>query len=413
MASIDEPWDHLWLGAHCATMDPNRQGLGIIEDAAIATRGDRIVWVGTRDQKTEIETGQAKEITELKDGWILPAFIDCHTHLVFAGDRRGEFQMRLEGRSYEEISRAGGGIVSTVKATRAASEEELIRQSLPRLRALRREGATTIEIKSGYGLNLETELKMLRAAKTLGKTESVKIEATFLGAHAVPEEFGGRSDDYIESVCSEMIPEVAKQGLASAVDGFCEGIAFTPQQIERVFETALGHGMRVKLHADQLSDLGGASLAARYGALSADHLEHTSTAGVEAMAKAGTTAVLLPGAFYFLQESQKPPLDALREFGVPLALATDCNPGSSPITSLRSILHLACTMFGLTPDEALLGVTRNAATALGKSDERGSIVSGALADFSHWPISHPADLCYWLSSPGPDLVVASGVSKAA
>lgn len=402
-------WDDLWIGAGLATMADS--DLGLIEDGALAVKDGKIAWIGEKGALPSDFKQRTTRVHPLEKGWILPGFIDCHTHLLFAGDRSEEFNMRLEGRTYEEIARAGGGILSTVKACRAASEEELIRQSLPRLQSLAAGGVTTVEIKSGYGLDLETELKMLRAAKALSGHVAVDIETTFLGAHAIPPEFAGKADAYIDELCTNMLPQIAEQGLASAVDGFCESIAFTPDQIERVFTAATELGLRVKLHADQLSDLDGAALAADFNALSADHLEYAGTEGVAAMARAGTVSVLLPGAFYFLGETKKPPVEAFRQNGVPMALATDCNPGSSPITSLRTILSMGCNLFGLTPSEALLGVTVNGARALGLEASKGTLSVGAVADFCHWPINRPTDLCYWLSGDRPALIVKAPIAS--
>ena len=341
-------------------------------------------------------------------GWLTPGLIDCHTHLVFAGDRSGEFEQRLTGTSYEEIARAGGGIARTVAATRAGlampSSTTPRRAGSPRLLA---EGVTTVEIKSGYGLDRATEIKMLEVARALGEPHPVHVRTTFLGAHALPKEYAADRAGYLELVCAEVLPEVARRGLADAVDAFCEGIAFTPDEVARVFETARALGLPVKLHADQLSDLGGAALAARFGALSADHLEYTSEAGIRAMAAAGTVAVLLPGAFYTLRERQKPPVEQFRRHRVPMALATDCNPGSSPITSLLAILNLACTLFGLTPEEALAGVTCHAARALGL-DDRGMLAVGKRADLALWRIHRPAELSYWFGFAPLEIVLRDG-----
>ncbi|HLX80444.1 MAG TPA: imidazolonepropionase [Burkholderiales bacterium] len=374
--------DAVWLNANLATM-AGRAPYGAIRDGAIAARDGRISWVGPRSAWKE----KAKREHDAHDAWITPGLVDCHTHLVYAGDRAAEFELRLKGASYEEIARAGGGIVSTVTQTRAASEDELLRLAQARLRQWLAEGAAVVEVKSGYGLDRDTELKMLRAARRL---EGVAVTTTFLGAHALPAEFKGRADDYIDFVCHEVMP-LAK---ADAVDAFCEGIGFSPSQTEKIFKTAKTLDLRVKLHADQLSDLGGAALAAKYGALSADHLEYTSEDGVRAMAKAGTVAVLLPGAFYFLREKQLPPVEALRRHGVPIALATDNNPGSSPLTSLLLTMNLACTLFRLTPEEALAGVTRHGARALGMQTTHGTLETGKQADFALWEIGSPAALAY-------------------
>ena len=389
-----ERWDAIWLNAKLATMDG--AGYGEIEDGAVAASGGRIAWVGRR---RDLPAGwSATQEHDCRGGWLTPGLIDCHTHLVYAGSRAGEFEQRLQGASYEEIARAGGGIVSTVRATRAADELELLRQSSRRAAALLAEGVTTVEIKSGYGLDTATESRILRVARRLAESCAITVKTTFLGAHALPPEFAGRADDYIERVCEEMLPAIHAEGLADAVDAFCENIGFSPAQTARVFEKARGLGLPVKLHADQLSDLGGAGLAADYQALSADHLEYSSEASVQAMARAGTVAVLLPGAFYFLREKQLPPIAALRAHGVPMAVATDCNPGTSPCTSLLLMLNMACTLFRLTPAEALAGVTRHAARALGMAGEVGRIAPGLRADFALWDIGRPAELAYAFGS---------------
>ncbi|MDB5978479.1 MAG: hutI [Nevskia sp.] len=385
-------WDAIWLNARLATMDAGGDGYGTIEDGAVAALDGRIAWVGRRAELPG--AWRARIEHDCRGGWLTPGLIDCHTHLVYAGSRAGEFEQRLQGVSYEEIARAGGGIVSTVRATRAASEQELLRQSSRRLAALMAEGVTTVEIKSGYGLDTVTESRILRVARQLGLACATEVKTTFLGAHALPPEYAGRADAYISLVCEEMLPAIHAAGLADAVDAFCEGIGFTPQQTARVFEKARALGLPVKLHADQLSDLGGAGLAAEYGALSADHLEYSSQASVEAMARAGTVAVLLPGAYYFLRETKLPPIAVLRERDVPMALATDCNPGTSPCTSLLLMLNLACTLFRLTPAEALAGVTRHGARALGLQKEAGRIAVGLRADLALWEIERLAELAY-------------------
>ncbi len=391
-------WDALWINGELATMAVGTDAYGTISDGAIAVSGDRIAWVGTKEDLPGQPDSLAAEVHDAGGRWITPGLIDCHTHLVFGGDRAREFEMRLEGKSYEQIARAGGGIRSTVAATRAADEGTLVEQAEHRLANFLAEGVTTIEIKSGYGLDLDSEVKMLRAARRLAADHPVTVATTFLGAHAVPPEFEGRQADYVDLVCEQMLPAVAKSGLADTVDAFCETIAFTPEETARVFETARRLGLPVKLHADQLSDLGGAALAAGFEALSADHLEYTSAEGVEAMAASGTVAVLLPGAYFVLGETQRPPIDAFRANGVPMALASDCNPGSSPATSLLLMLNMACTLFGLSPAEALAGVTRNAARALGLGDELGTLGVGRRADFVLWDIGHPAELAYWLGA---------------
>lgn len=372
-------------------MDPQRPGLGVIERGSVACDEEgRILHAGPEADWL----GSATEVIDCEGRWITPGLIDCHTHMVFGGDRAHEFEMRLEGASYEDIARAGGGIVSTVRATRAASEDELVAGAARRMLALLSEGVTTIEIKSGYGLDTETELRQLRAARRLGEAHDVTVRTTFLGAHAVPPEYAGRSDDYIDFVAGPMLDAVAAEGLADAVDAFCEGIAFSPAQTRRLFEAAQRHGLAVKLHAEQLSNLHGAALAASFGALSADHLEHLDEEGAAALAKAGTVAVLLPGAFYFIRETKLPPVAALRRAGVRIALATDCNPGSSPMTSLLLALNMGCTLFRLTPEETLLGVTRNAAHALGLQQEIGTLEAGKWADLAIWEIERPAELAY-------------------
>ncbi|TGX39319.1 imidazolonepropionase [Sphingomonas naasensis] len=381
--------EQLWSNARLATLRADLPGLGVVEDALVAMRDGEIVYAGPRGDAPAFDAAIAHNC----DGrWITPGLIDCHTHLIHAGNRAREFELRLEGASYEAIVRAGGGIVSTMQATRAASREALVAEALPRLDAMLAEGVTTIEIKSGYGLSLPDERKMLEAARALGEARPVGIAATFLGAHALPPEFAGDADGYVETVCSEMIPAIA--GLADAVDAFCEGIGFSADQVRRVFETARAHDLPVKLHAEQLSNLHGAALAAEYGALSADHLEHLDQAGVEAMARAGTAAVLLPGAFYFTRETRLPPIDALRAAGVPIAVATDCNPGTSPLTSPLLAMNMAATLFRLTVEECIAGMTREAARALGRLDTIGTLEAGKRCDLAIWDISEPAALVY-------------------
>ncbi len=382
-------WDSLWINVHLATMV---EGYGEIRDAAIAVKDGKIAWLGTcADLPADY---QSKVIHDGQGTWLTPGLIDCHTHLVYAGNRSNEFEARLNGVAYEEIARQGGGIVSTVKATRLATEDQLLAESLPRLRSSLAEGVTTIEIKSGYGLDTDTEAKILRVARALPQQFSVRVCTTFLGAHALPPEFAGRADDYVDEVCERMLPAIAAEGLADAVDVFCEKIGFTPAQTERVFQQAQSLGLPVKLHAEQLSDQGGAALTAKYRGLSADHLEYLSDEGIAAMRAAGTVAVLLPGAFYFLRETKLPPISALRDAGVPMAVASDCNPGTSPMTSLLLSMNMACTLFRLTPLEALQGVTINAAKALGLAKEIGSLEVGKAADFALWKITRPADLSY-------------------
>jgi imidazolonepropionase len=367
---------------------------GMVKDGAIAIGGGKIAWLGKRTELPADLESQTGEVYDGQNCWVTPGLVDCHTHLVYGGSRAREFELRLQGATYEEIARQGGGIRSTVTATREADEESLLNQSVPRLVALMHEGVTTVEIKSGYGLDLETELRMLRVARKLGESYPVTVVPTYLGAHALPPEFEGRSDEYVDFVCNSVMPEVATQKLAVAVDAFCENIGFTPDQTERVLKAAQKLGLAVKLHSEQLSDLQGSALAARYGALSSDHLEYVSEEGVRAMAASGTVAVLLPGAFYFLRETRVPPIDLLRRYSVPIALSTDCNPGSSPTTSLLLILNMACTLFRMTPEEALAGVTRNGARALGLQNRIGTLEPGKDADFVLWDIDEPAELAY-------------------
>ncbi|HEX7803485.1 MAG TPA: imidazolonepropionase [Pseudoxanthomonas sp.] len=394
-------WDGLILGVDLVTLAGD-SGYGAIEDGALAWSDGVLRFVGRAADLPAEPERCAREVVRASGGCVTPGLIDCHTHAVFAGDRAGEFEQRLRGASYEQIARDGGGIVSSVRATREASEEELFAQSLPRARALRDDGVTTLEIKSGYGLDFDNERKMLRVARRIGDELGITVRTAFLGAHALPPEFAGRADDYIAAVC-QWLPRLHEERLVDAVDAFCERIGFTLAQTRRVFETARALGLPVKLHADQLSDGEGAALVAEFGGLSADHVEHTSEAGVQAMAAAGTVAVLLPGAFHCLRETVLPPLDLFRLHGVPMAVATDCNPGTSPLQSLRLAMSLACTHFRLTPEEALRGATFNAAQALGLRD-RGMLQPGMRADFAHWNIRQPAELAYWL---GGDPLLAS------
>ncbi|MDK1373890.1 MULTISPECIES: imidazolonepropionase [unclassified Sinorhizobium] len=383
----------LWRNARLATLREDMGPLGIIEKGAVAARGDRIVYAGAEKDLPQ-DLGQADEAIDCEGRWMTPALIDCHTHIVHGGNRAREFQLRLEGATYEEIARAGGGIASTVKATNALSVEELVEAALPRLDTLLGEGVATVEVKSGYGLNIEAELKMLRAARRLQELRPVRIVTSYLAAHATPPEYKGRNGDYIADVVLPGLKAAHAEGLVDAVDGFCEGIAFSPSEIGRVFDAAKALGLPVKLHAEQLSDLGGARLAASYGALSADHLEYLDAEGAATMAKAGTVAVLLPGAFYTLREKQLPPVQALRDAGTRIAIATDCNPGTSPLTSLLLTMNMSATLFRLTVDECLAGVTREAARALGILDKTGTIEVGKSADLAIWNIDEPAELIY-------------------
>jgi imidazolonepropionase len=398
-------YDGLVLGAHLATLD-GPHGYGEVHDGALAWRDGVLAYVGPRAGLPGSPEALAREVHQAS-GWITPGLVDCHTHVVFAGDRAREFELRLQGASYEEIARAGGGIVSTVHATREASEDELLAQSLPRAQALVRDGATTLEIKSGYGLDLPGERKMLRVARRIGETLGITVRTTFLAAHAVPPEFKGRADDYIQAATGWLV-QLDDEGLVDAVDAFCESIGFTPSQTRHMFEAARALSLPVKLHADQLSDLNGAALVAEFGGLSADHVEHTSEEGVRTMAEHGTVAVLLPGAFHVLRETKLPPLEAFRQHGVPMAVATDCNPGTSPLLSVRQAMQLACTHFRLTPGEALRGATVHAARALGL-DDRGVLQVGMRADFVQWDVRHPSELCYWLGGRLARQVVAGGV----
>ena len=392
-------WDTLWLDANLATMTPGGPAYGAVERGAIGVKDGRIAWIGHAADLPGDREKLARELRRCDMAWITPGFVDCHTHLVFGGDRAREFEMRLNGASYEEIARAGGGIVSTVAATRAASVDELIESAARRLAGLTREGVTTVEIKSGYGLDLETELKQLEAAAALAPRANVRVRRTFLGLHALPPEFMDDRAAYVQLVADVMIPAIAAAGAADAVDAFCESIGFTTEEVDYVFAAARQHGFDVKLHAEQLSNLNGAALAARHKALSADHLEFLDEAGVAAMAETGTVAVLIPGAFYFLREKQLPPIEKFRAAGVPMAVAGDCNPGTSPMTSPLAALNMACTLFRLTPEEALAGITREGARALGLLDDIGTLEVGKAADFVVWDVKHPAELSYWLGAP--------------
>ncbi len=386
-------WDLLLTNTRIATMQESDVAYGVIENGALGVAEGKIAWVGP---ESELPSGINCKTLSLHDRWLTPALIDCHTHVVFGGNRAEEFEQRLMGVSYQEIAKAGGGILSTVNATRSASSNELANSAAVRLHALAREGVATVEIKSGYGLDVETELKMLRVARSLAASSGISTSTSFLGAHTVPAEFAGKADQYIEMICQEALPQAAEEGLVDAVDAYCESIAFTTDQIARLFETAQSLNLPVKLHADQLSDSGGAELAASFHALSADHLEYTSKEGITALADAGSVAVLLPGAFLTLREMQLPPIDILREKQVPIAVATDCNPGTSPVCSLRSAMNLATSLFRLTPEECLAGTTREAARALGLLHDRGTLETGKRADIAVWNIGHPRELTYWL-----------------
>jgi imidazolonepropionase len=399
-------WDRLLVDCRVATMEASPGNpLGVIENGAVGIQDGRIVRVGTR---TELAGNRAGEVLALGGAWITPGLIDCHTHLIFGGNRADEHAMRRAGVTYEDIAKAGGGIASTVKRTRDASDAELLASAAMRLDALMRGGVTTIEIKSGYGLDMEGELRLLRCAKALAASEAVRIVPTLLALHALPADWKDRRIGYVTMIVDELIPAAAAAGLADAVDAFCEGIAFTPEEVERVFKAAEQHGLPVKLHAEQLSNQNGAALAAKYKALSADHLEHLDGAGAKAMAKAGTVAVLLPGAFYALQEQRKPPVQMLRDNGVAMAVATDCNPGTSPLLSPTLALNMACTLFGLTPEEAIAGMTVNAARALGLQDEIGTIAVGKAADLCVWRLESLAELGYWIGLPGPERRIYAG-----
>jgi imidazolonepropionase len=383
--------DTLWKDARLATLDPSLPGVGIIERGIVAARNGQIVHVGPAE---DAPTFHATRTIACDGRWITPGLIDCHTHLIHGGNRAQEFELRLVGASYEDIARAGGGIVSTMHATRAASEDDLAATALPRLKALMAEGVTTVEIKSGYGLNRDSELRMLRVARRLGREQPVRIASTFLGAHALPPEYRGDADGYISMLCDTMLPDIAALGLADAIDAFCEGIGFSPNQTERLFKAAKNVGLPIKLHAEQLSNLHGAQLAAEYGALSADHLEYLDDAGIAAMARAGTVATLLPGAYYFMRETRTPPVEALRRAGVSIAIATDCNPGTSPLTSLLLAMNMGATLFRLTVEECIAAVTRNAAHALGLAQHIGTLEVGKSCDLAIWDIERPAELVY-------------------
>lgn len=395
--------DSLWSGATLVTMQDGRYNL--IENGTLAVKDDKIIWLGSQDDSPKFIAASRHHFD---GGIITPGLVDCHTHLVFGGDRSAEFEQRLNGASYAEIAAQGGGILSTVNATRIASQKTLFEQARFRLAPLLAEGVTCVEIKSGYGLNDESELKMLRVIRQLAETQSVQVKATCLAAHALPAEYRGRADDYIDHICHHLLPQVAAERLADAVDAFCEHLAFSPAQVERVFKAAKNLGLPVKLHAEQLSSLHGSQLAANHGALSADHLEYATEQDVKAMAESGTVAVLLPGAYYLLRETQRPPVDLFRQYRVPMAIASDANPGTSPALSLRLMLNMACTLFHMTPEEALAGVTCHGARALGLQQTHGTLEVGKVADFVHWPLARPAELVYWLGGQLPCTVVYRG-----
>ncbi len=403
----EERWDRLWTGVELATMTD--AGLGIVPDGAIAAAGGRIAWVGREEALPPGARGKAAEVIPCGGAWMTPGLIDCHTHIVFGGDRSNDFRRLLQGRSYAEIARAGGGIMSTVRATRRASSEELTRRAAARGRELADWGVTTIEVKSGYGLDVETELRMLEVAASLREHLRADISPTLLAAHSVPTEYAGRRGDYLRLVVEEILPAALQQGHAMSIDVFCEDIAFTPAESRLVLEAGISAGLDGRVHADQLSDLGGGALAAAVGARSADHLEYLSREGVEAMAAAGVSAVLLPGAAYTLGAERKPPVDALRRAGVAMAVATDANPGSSPITCVGMILNLACIQFGLTPEEALLGFTSAAAQVLGMHDDRGTLEPGKRADLALWDVDDLAELCYRVGASPLKSLVKDGV----
>jgi len=405
-------WDRLWVGGHLATLDPELGGYGEIRNGALASRRGRITWVGPESELPGPASDLAREVVELGGCWVTPGLVECHTHLVFGGDRSGEFEARLQGASYQDIARAGGGIRNTLAATREASEDALFREAVPRLLSLHAEGVTTLEIKSGYGQEPESELRMLRVARRLGESPSVDVQTTLLAAHVLPQEYEGRRNAFLEMVREEMIPRAVTEGLADAVDAFCEEIAFSVEECRQVLQVGRDAGLGLRLHADQLTDGGGAALAAELGALTADHLEYTSPQGVRAMAAAGTVAVLLPGAFHFIRETQPPPVKAFREEGVPMAVATDLNPGSSPLNSILTAMNLACVLFGLTPEEALRGVTANAARALGLQGDRGTMEQGKMADLAIWEIGHPRELSYWMGARPCRSVVKKGIPTA-
>lgn len=402
-------WDHLWINARLATMREGGVPYGAIENAAFADKGGRIVFAGPMKDLRGDHAALAERVMDAQNQWITPGLVDCHTHLVFAGNRAAEFEQRLSGVSYEQIARSGGGIMSTVRATRAATEDQLYEQSRVRFHALLTQGVTTIEVKSGYGLDPETEKRMLRIARRLGQETGVRVRTTYLGLHSIPPEYASKRSEYIDLMSGPVLRAMVDEGLVDAVDAFCENIAFTPEETKRFFTAAAALGIPAKLHADQLSDTNGAALAAKFRALSADHLEHTDEAGIAAMAKAGTVAVLLPGAFFVLREKKLPPIESLRRHKVPIAIATDCNPGTSPVVSITMTMQMACTLFHMTPEEALAGVTRNGARALGLGQETGTLEVGKAADYVVWPIDHPSELSYWIGN----MVYPNGIACSA
>jgi imidazolonepropionase len=400
-------YDTLWINAHLATMTAHGAPYGTIRDGALAARNGEIAWIGARSELADAPQRLAERVIDAGGRWITPGLIDPHTHLIFGGDRIADFERRVAGESYVAAASGGSGIAHTVTMTRAAGEATLVHTAAQRVRTMIANGTTTVEIKSGYGLDVETELRMLRVARTLGDTLGITVRSTYLGAHIVPPEYAGRRDEYVTLVCETMLPRIARERLADAVDVFCDTIAFSPRETARILEAARACGLPVKVHADQIADTGAATLAAAYSALSADHCEHTDPEGIAALAAAGTVAVLLPGAYYYLRETAKPPIAALRGHRVPIALATDCNPGTSPVLTLPTILNLACVLFAMTPEESVAGVTRHAARALGFGD-RGELREGARCDLALWEIASPAELCYWLGASRCAGVVVAG-----
>ncbi|MEA2721247.1 MAG: imidazolonepropionase [Candidatus Eremiobacteraeota bacterium] len=404
-------YDTLWIDAKLATMTPGGVPYGAIEDGALAARDGVIAWVGARTALPDAPQRLAERVISAEGRWITPGLVDPHTHVIFGGDRVGDFERRVAGQSYVAAASGGSGIAHTVAMTRAADEDTLYRGAARRLRAMIASGTTTVEIKSGYGLDVDTELRLLRVARRLGRELGITVRTTYLGAHVVPPEYAERRDAYLDLVCDDMLPRIAREGFADAVDVFCDTIAFSPAETARVLDAARRLGLPAKLHADQIADTGATALAARYAALSADHIEHASEDGIAALAHSGTVAVLLPGAYYYLRETTKPPVDMLRAHGVPMALATDCNPGTSPVLTLPTILNMACVLFALTPEESVTGATRNAARALGLTD-RGELRPGARCDLALWDVDSPAELCYWLGASACAGVVVAGAPLA-